>query len=450
MPCSWKFISKDVKKRVILQSLIKNFLIKMSELIKEKYVIQTEDTTNFLLPTDLRVKANEVLETTEIPTSRTEAWKYTRLTKIKNSKFKFEKSFHINKLQIEPYLIPNLKGSVLVFVNGFYNSDLSNIDKEDGLELTPISESTKFSETLLGNLVPLENEFFSALNTVYTTDGICIRIKEKTNLKQSIQVVYISTGENTFSGLRNIISCENFASAHIAMNYVSFDAKTCFTNVISEIHVGTNANLTIDKIQQEDITNYNIISEFVNQEKDSIFNINTITLDGALVRNNLTIDVKGQNCETNLSGAYILKGKQHVDNHTIVDHKVANCQSNEMYKGVIDEQATAVFNGKVFVRKDAQKINAFQSNGNVLLSDSATINSKPELEIYADDVKCSHGSTTGQLDDEAIFYLRARGISEKSAKSLMVSAFIGDVIQKVENEAVKEYIFGIIEEKFGW
>jgi FeS assembly ATPase SufC/FeS assembly protein SufD len=285
--------------------------------------------------------------------------------------------------------------------------------------------------------IPLESEIFSALNTYYAQDGIGIRIAKKTELKQSIQVIFISTGEYSYSGARNVISCEDFASAHIVLNYMSLDSNTTFNNSLTEIHVGTNANLTIDKIQQEVDSSLNITSEFVNQEKDSTFTINTITLDGALVRNNLTIAVDGQNSETNLSGAYVLKGKQHVDNHTVVDHKVAHCQSNELYKGVIDDQATAVFNGKVFVRKDAQKINAFQSNGNVLLSDNATINSKPELEIYADDVKCSHGSTTGQLDEEAIFYLRARGISEKGARALMVSAFIGDVIEKIEMRLFK-------------
>jgi Fe-S cluster assembly protein SufD len=425
----------------------------MSEaLMDTAYKIELNHTNqDSIFSKNLIEKAKHVLETTDFPTSRTEAWKYTRVAKIKNGEFKtLDIRQNTKDLDLSKCLIGGLEGSVLVFVNGFFSSDLSQIEQEEGLEITPISERTKFSDTLLGNLVPLENEIFSAINTIYTTDGVCVRIKEKTILKQSIQVIYLSAGENTFSGIRNIISCENFASAHISMNYVSLDAKTCFTNSISEVHVGTNANLTIDKIQNEDASNFNIISEFVNQGKDSTFTINTITLDGGLVRNNLTIEVNGQNCETNLSGAYILKGKQHVDNHTIVDHKVAHCQSNELYKGVIDDNSTAVFNGKVFVRKDAQKINAFQSNGNVLLSDNATINSKPELEIYADDVKCSHGSTTGQLDEEAVFYLRARGISEKSARALMVSAFIGDVIEKIENEAVKDYIFEKIQEKFGW
>jgi Fe-S cluster assembly protein SufD len=214
--------------------------------------------------------------------------------------------------------------------------------------------------------------------------------------------------------------------------------------------VGANAQLTIDKIQHEEQGNFAVLTEQVDQKKDSTFTINTITLDGTLVRNNLNIEVNGSNCESNLNGAYLLKDNQHVDNHTIVDHKVAHCLSNELYKGVIYDKATAVFNGKVFVRKDAQKINAFQSNGNVLMSDDASVNSKPELEIYADDVKCSHGSTTGQLDDEAIFYLRARGLSEKAAKNLMVSAFIGDVLDKIENPSVLQMVQTIIQKKHGW
>ena len=169
-----------------------------------------------------------------------------------------------------------------------------------------------------------------------------------------------------------------------------------------------------------------------------------------MVRNNLNIEVNGENCYTHLNGMYLLIENQHVDNHTLVDHKKPHCESHELYKGVVNDKATAVFNGKVFVRKDAQKINAFQSNANVLLSDDATINSKPELEIYADDVKCSHGSTTGQLDEEAVFYLRARGLSEKSARKLMITAFIDDVIEKTENEEVKSFIIHILQERFDW
>ncbi|MCE3295352.1 MAG: sufD [Crocinitomicaceae bacterium] len=422
----------------------------MSEtLVAAPYTIAEENSARtYILPSSQRDEAKHVLETTDFPTSRTEAWKYTRVAKIKNTSFKtLDESRKIQDLS--PFLVPGLTGSVLVFVNGFYASELSRIKAENGLEVSALSENTAL-QAELGKLVPLENEVFSSLNTLYAQDGVAIRIAKKAVVEQSVQVIFINTGAQAYSGNRNLIICEDFASAHVVFNYVSLNAETCFTNSISEIYTGTNAHLKIDKIQQESVSNFNILSEFVDQAKDSVFTINTITLDGGLVRNNLTINVEGQNCETNLSGAYILKGKQHVDNHTVVDHKVAHCLSNELYKGVIDDQSTAVFNGKVFVRKDAQKINAFQSNGNVLLSDSATANSKPELEIYADDVKCSHGSTTGQLDEEAVFYLRARGLSEKSARALMVSAFIGDVIEKIENDAVREYVDALIEEKFGW
>jgi Fe-S cluster assembly protein SufD len=426
----------------------------MSETVMDtNYQIDISSSNQgFLLSEDLRSKAAEIIASTDFPTSRTEAWKYTRVAKIKNTKFSIKESSpsHFDKLSVrEKWEIPNLNGSVLVFVNGIYDANSSKIEVENGLEVVALSQTNSISSEL-GKLVPLEKEIFSALNTIYAQDGVGIRIARNTQVQQSVQVIFVTTGENSYAGNRNIIICEDFAKAHISFNYVSLDSSISFNNSITEIHVGTNANLTIDKIQQESNTNFDIVSEFVNQGKDSTFTINTITLDGGLVRNNLNIDVNGQNCETNLSGAYILKGKQHVDNHTIVDHKVAHCESNELYKGVIDEQATAVFNGKVFVRKDAQKINAFQSNGNVLLSDDATVNSKPELEIYADDVKCSHGSTTGQLDEEAVFYLRARGISEKGARALMVSAFIGEVLEKIENEAVQAYVYAKIEEKFAW
>jgi Fe-S cluster assembly protein SufD len=206
----------------------------------------------------------------------------------------------------------------------------------------------------------------------------------------------------------------------------------------------------LDKLQYENETCYHISSEQIDQDANSTVTVNTVTLNGRLVRNNLNFVVNGQNATSNLNGAYILKANQHVDNHTVVDHKVANCNSNELYKGVMDEKSTGVFNGKVFVRQDAQKINAFQSNGNILLSDDATINSKPELEIYADDVKCSHGSTTGQLDNDAVFYLRARGLSEKSAKRLLVRAFIDEALEAISSEDFHAYVNRCLEERFDW
>jgi Fe-S cluster assembly protein SufD len=200
----------------------------------------------------------------------------------------------------------------------------------------------------------------------------------------------------------------------------------------------------------ENDESFHIATDQVHQERDSYFKINTITLSGKLVRNNLNILVDGENCETNLNGAFLLQDGQLVDNHTIVDHLKPNCNSNELYKGVLNGKSIGVFNGKVFVRQNAQKINAFQSNANVLLSEDASMNSKPELEIYADDVKCSHGSTTGQMDEEAIFYLRTRGISDQSARALMTQAFIGDVLNQIDSEEVRSYIESKLIEIHGW
>lgn len=409
-----------------------------------------DQQVHYALPETLRQQASEILENLDFPTTRDEAWKYTRVAKIKNTAFVTRPSERVESA--DKYLVPGLEGSRLVFVNGFFRKELSAIEEESGVSVSPLSagQHESWSQQYLGTILPLEGEIFNAMNTGQATDGVAIHISKKTNAAKSIQVLFISSGENTLSANRNIIVCEDFASAHITLGFFSENATATFNNVATEIFTGANANLSIDKIQLEDASSFCISTEQVKQEKNAVFTINTITLDGGLVRNNLSIAVDGQNSETNLSGAYILKGKQHVDNHTVVDHKVAHCVSNELYKGVMDEQSTAVFNGKVFVRKDAQKINAFQSNGNVLLSDDATVNSKPELEIYADDVKCSHGSTTGQLDEEAVFYLRARGLSEKSARALMVAAFIGDVLQKVENEQVRSFVDQLLLEKFGW
>ena len=400
---------------------------------------------NFLLNSDLRKKAIEVLEQTDFPTTRNEAWKYTRVAKIKNA------SLAVGQLQTVSAK-PGLESNSLkyVFVNGHFAKDLSSSAYPEGLKILALSHMDKEEIEVLGMNTPLENEVFNAINTAYTTDGLYVHASAKMVIEPTIEIIHISTGENILSNVRHSITAEAFASVKLIQHFVTENSNTCFTNVYTQVQVARNAKVVIDKLQEENDTCFHVATEDVNQEQDSNFTINTVTLDGALVRNNLNIAVSGTNCETHLNGAYILNGNQHVDNHTVVDHKVSHCESNELYKGVIDGKGTAVFNGKVFVRKDAQKINAFQSNGNVLLSDDATINSKPELEIYADDVKCSHGSTTGQLDEEAVFYLRARGLSEASARQLMVGAFVGEVFEKIENESVVERIHQILESKFGW
>ena len=401
-----------------------------------------------VIPETQRALAFATLSQNVFPTTRTEAWKYTRTARIANAHFAIQTSSEIPS--IENYKIEGLTGSVLVFVNGFYSETLSEIIPETGLQVSPLSQVSPewIAENSTKNIA-VEGEIFNAINTYYATDGVAISISKNIAANQSIQIIHLTTGSNNIASTRNIIHALENTQAHITFSYYGENSSQNFTNTISEIHLEQNAKLFVDKIQAEGAGDFHIGTEQVIQERDSTFTLTTSTFSGAIVRNNVNVQVIGENAETNLFGTYLLNDKQVVDNHTTVDHKVAHCISNELYKGVLDDASTGVFNGKVFVRQDAQKINAFQSNANVLLSDNASMNSKPELEIYADDVKCSHGSTTGQIDEEAIFYLRARGISEKSAKSLLLHGFIGDVLDKFTSEAVKEKVTTLVNNKLG-
>ena len=387
-------------------------------------------------------KALDVLSNTPLPTTRAEAWKYTRVAKLGKIDFVNENA---QISDISKYVIDDTK-CTFVFINGHFSKEHSSQEIPAGVSTTVLTELN----TIPNSSLKLDGEVFNALNTAYLSGGVQIDIAKNTIIETPVQIIHILKGDNIISNFKTIVNAGKSSQASIVQGFFSESGENNFCNSTSEVNVEENAVLRIDKIQYESEKSYHISTEQVQQDHNSNFGINTFTLNGGLVRNNLNIDVNGQNCETHLNGAYLLKNKQHVDNHSVVDHKVANCESHELYKGVIDDNSTAVFNGKVYVRPDAQKINAFQSNGNVLLSDSATINSKPELEIYADDVKCSHGSTTGQLDEEAVFYLRARGLTEKSARHLMVSAFIGDVLDKITNENVKTYTYRLLNERFGW
>lgn len=397
-------------------------------------------------------EAMESIKNMDFPTTRNENWKYTRVTPIIKHDYKIYKDTKSN-LDIESYKITGLKANVLVFVNGYFAPEKSIILSHDkNLIITNIAQARKDYESILesyfAKLADHKNEIFTAINTAYSEDGAFIFIPDNTVVDLPIHLVYLSQGDSVISQPRNIIVSGKSSSAKVIITHESIGDGKSLTNSVTEIWVKENAHLSIDKVQYESDNSSHISTEQVYQHSDSNFTINTITLNGGIVRNNLNIELDAPNCESNLYGLYLLKGNQHVDNHTLVDHKKPNCNSNELYKGIMDDKSTGVFNGKVFVRPDAQKTNAFQSNSNILLSDDATINSKPELEIYADDVKCSHGSTTGQMDKEAIFYLRARGLGEDSARNMLMYAFASDVIENIKVEALKEKINTFLEKKF--
>jgi Fe-S cluster assembly protein SufD len=381
--------------------------------------------------------ARVFLSGNDFPTTRVERFKYTRLTKLSNAQFDASAVTSISdfrKHQICPDAI------AIFVVNGHVY--LPEIKVPNGLIIEDISSAKSLPSSSM-------KDVFAAMNVLHAQSGVSVHVAKNTVIDSVIEIVHVCTG--SYAGFtRNQISIGENAQAKVVMTYVAEQTKACFSHVHTSIEVGKRAHFNMEKVQMESSDLFSFSDEEVWQGADSVFQINTLTLDGNLVRNDLHIQVQGEHAETHLNGMYMLNGQQHVANYTTVDHQVANCESNELYKGIMDDKSIAVFNGKVFVRQDAQKTNAFQSNANVLISDDAGVNSKPELEIYADDVKCSHGSTTGQLDDEALFYLRARGISERGATQLLLTAFMSDVLDKITVPSVKEKVFEVINKRFNW
>jgi len=393
---------------------------------------------NLSFDPSLRILSRSVLDNSDFPTTRNESWKYTRLTKL--SQLSLTTTEKINS----PISVPLKSPYVISIVNG----NIVDLPTIQGVNISRLSDCTEKQLELVCKNVSIENDVFHALNTLYIKDGILIEIQENQQINDAIQLIFETQESSIFCPIRIIIVGKKSSKARF---FQHFSGKgTGLTLPVFEYFIEQNAHLKVDKIQMENDESFHIATDQVYQERDSFFKINTITLSGKLIRNNLNILVNGENCETNLNGTYLLGDGQLVDNHTVVDHLKPNCNSNELYKGVLNGKSIGVFNGKVFVRPDAQKINAFQSNANVLLSEDASMNSKPELEIYADDVKCSHGSTTGQMDEEAIFYLRTRGISDKSARALMTQAFIGDVLNQIDSEEVRSHIESKLIEIHGW
>lgn len=415
--------------------------------IKDKLIAEFESTKNSLFGSlPLREQAIEAFSKQGIPNRKHEEYKYTHIDLMLKEEFVLEASKTVVEKQIESFEF--LKNSfVAVVVNGVFSESLSSLQNlPTGLTICSMADAAiNYSTTFdnhYGKYAEVNADAFIALNTAMAKDGVFIHVAKGVVIETPIHILHVSAAKgNTIIHPRNLIVVDSTAQVQLVESYETVDSTVkIFNNAITEIAVAENAIVDHYKIQDESESGYLINTTQVNQKGKSVFSTNTITLSGSLVRNNLNIVLDGEHIESHLNGLYLTKESQVVDNHTLVDHRKPNCNSNELYKGIIDGRSTATFNGKIFVRKDAQKTNAFQSNKNILLSDDGSINTKPQLEIYADDVKCSHGTSTGKLDEDKIFYLRARGLSELSAKKLLMHAFASEVIDTIKMDELREYV----------
>ncbi len=400
----------------------------------------------------IREQAMESFLKHGIPNRKSEEYKYVNIELMLKGEFAFSTDKTTSHEQIKHTKF--LKDAIdIVIENGVFIEDLSNIKSlPKGLQVINIAEAASnenFSKQY-SKYADVNADIFIALNTALAKGGVFIHVAKGTIIESPIHIINISSAkENLIINSRNLVVVEPNAQVKFIESFETVDssAKT-FNNSVTEIAVDENAIVDYYKIQDENENGYLMNTTQVYQKKQSVFSTNTITLSGSLVRNNLNIVLDDEHIETHLNGLYLTSGNQVVDNHTLVDHRKPNCNSNELYKGIIEDKSSATFNGKIYVRKDAQKTNAFQSNKNILLSDDGTINTKPQLEIYADDVKCSHGTSTGKLDADKIFYLRARGLSETSAKKLLMHAFASEVVDTLKIEALREYVEEKIAKRF--
>ena len=395
----------------------------------------------------IRKKAFDSFVENGFPSVKNEEYKYTHIGRA------IKKCFDSDKLNVIGSEAASVKKSVFqledaihIYVsNGIVNKEFIPEIAIDGVELMTIKDAFKQHQALvlkhLGNHLANSDDPFAALNTAFSYEGVFIKVDKNHQLKRPIIIHYQNDTEvaSNFQS-RNLILIEKGADAKILEVFSNKSDSESFTNHVSEIAVAENAHLKYYKLQEQGNNSYHVDNTLISQARDSNVTTFTISLEGKIIRNNLNFSLEDEKSEAHMFGLYVAHGESHIDNHTSVDHKVPNCFSNEVYKGILDNNSKGVFNGKIFVRPDAQKTNAFQSNKNILLSDTATINTKPQLEIWADDVSCSHGCTTGQLDDEQLFYLRSRGIGKSKARAMLLHAFVNDVLDKIEIGFLKEYI----------
>lgn len=405
----------------------------------------------------IRQKAFDSFAGMGIPV-RHEEWKYTRISRLFNKEYQFPVNQITISLTPEDLATVRLPGheqaNELVFVNGIFSFPLSTIRSPKqllvmSLEEAATSEYNDIISKQLGHSGKYLKDGINALNTAFVNNGVFVHVKKGQIVEHPIYIYNITDARtgNILAQPRSLVHVAGNAHAQLVETYSTFGLDESFTNQVMEIVVEKDARMEYYKIQNDAPHCNQVSTTHIRQIGKSYIHTVTISLDGGLVRNNLDVVLDAEHCEAHLYGLYLQKGQSHIDNHTLVDNVKPNCFSNELYKGIIDDNATGVFNGKIFVQPQAQKTNAYQSNKNILLSDTASVNTKPQLEIFADDVKCSHGCTVGRLNEEGLFYLQSRGINERIARSLLLHAFAVDILEHIKPAAIRGYVDKLISER---
>jgi Fe-S cluster assembly protein SufD len=406
---------------------------------------------------DIRTSAIKNFENKGFPTKKEEAWKYTSLNSVLKNDFSVfpKRENSIEFKDVKKYFLHEIDTYKLVFVDGKFSSFMSSTTHEgiDVCLLSSVLTKPKYKVFLdtYFNQIASKDESLTTLNTAFAHEGAYINIPKNKIADKPIEIIYFSTGEESALMLqpRNLIVVGENAHVQIIERHQSLNSNPVLTNSVTEIYAQKRAIVDYYKIQNDALTANLIDNTYISQNQESRVAVHTFSFGGNITRNNLNFYHFGERIDSTLKGITIIGDKQHVDHFTLVNHATPNCESHQNYKTILGGSSTGVFNGKIFVEKEAQKTDAFQQNNNILLSEKATINAKPQLEIFADDVKCSHGCTIGQLDESAMFYMQQRGIPKKEAKALLMYAFSNEVIDSIKIPELKQRITKIIATKLG-
>ncbi|MGD0345260.1 MAG: Fe-S cluster assembly protein SufD [Terracidiphilus sp.] len=386
------------------------------------------------------------------PSTHDEDWRFTNLAPLAKTPFRraAKGEFAVSAAQLEAYRVPGA-ACQLVFVNGHFAPGLSDLGNlPEGLLVCSLAKAIDCGregcapegiEQHLGRYADMSRDVFTALNTALWEDGAYLRVHRGVALEQPIHLLYVSAGAGSEIAThpRTLIIAEDASQAAIIEDYVSLGTEAAFSNAVTELAAGQNAVISHFLVERENLASFNVSTLRIEQSRSANVDSHSILLGGGLVRNNVHPVLNGEGAECLINGLFVGAGRQHIDNYMLVEHARPLCNSRQFYNGILADHARGVFHGRIVVHKDAQKTDAKQTNRNLLLSDNARIDTKPQLEIYADDVKCTHGATIGQIDDAQLFYLRARGIAETEARNLLLYAFAAECLDRMKESAAREF-----------